>query len=172
MNIEPLALARTRFAATLEIVFKEGQHLNYSIQQVRCQPISPEWAKSLGDHPDLAVQVEAFVSRFGRMQDTIGDKLLPRWLLVLGEKPGSFIDNLNRAEQLGVVVDTAGWLEMRQRRNLLIHEYVRDPAQFAEALQMSLASSQILTDTYNRLREYGHSRLGFGVQALPPALLK
>ncbi len=53
-------------------------------------------------HPELAKRLEAFVSRCGRMQDTIADKLLPRWLLAMAETPGSQIAVLNRAERLGV----------------------------------------------------------------------
>ena len=36
--------------------------------------------------PDIAERVEAFGSRFGRMQDTFAEKLLPRWLLALAEQ--------------------------------------------------------------------------------------
>ena len=72
------------------------------------------------------------MSRYGRLQDTIADKLLPRWLRALAERPGSQIEVLNRAEQLGVLEDVSQWLEARQLRNTLIHEYMEDSATFAE----------------------------------------
>ena len=65
----------------------------------------------------MAERLEAFVSRFGRMQDTIADKLLPRWLLAQAETPGSQIETLNRAEKLGVLPDVEQWLEARKLRN-------------------------------------------------------
>jgi len=43
--------------------------------------------------PELAEQVEAFVSRFGRLQDNLGDKLLPELLTALGEKTSVVIDH-------------------------------------------------------------------------------
>jgi len=50
---------------------------------------------------ELAERVEAFVGRFGRLQDNLGDKLLPLLLLALGEKATSAIDNFDLAERLG-----------------------------------------------------------------------
>lgn len=43
----------------------------------------------------------SYVSRFARLQDTLGDKLLPQLLRALGEKTASTLDNLNVAERLG-----------------------------------------------------------------------
>lgn len=80
---------------------------------------------------ERAERLEAFVSRFGRMQDTLADKLLPRWLSALAEPVGSQIENLNRAERLGVVEDTLQWLEARKLRNRLVHEYAIEAADFA-----------------------------------------
>ena len=44
-----------------------------------------------------------FSARFGRLQDTVMDKVLPRLLLAGGENAGSAIDNLNHADRLGLV---------------------------------------------------------------------
>jgi len=46
----------------------------------------------------LRYHVEAFVSRFGRLQDTIADKLLPTDLRAAGETPGLAVDTLDRGE--------------------------------------------------------------------------
>lgn len=73
--------------------------------------------------PDLAERVEAFVGRFGRLQDTVGDKLLPLLLTALGEKTGAAIDNLDRAERLRLVHSTDEWINMRNLRNQMVHEY-------------------------------------------------
>ncbi|WP_256993193.1 hypothetical protein [Methylococcus capsulatus] len=45
-----------------------------------------EQAAHLEGDSDLAERVEAFVGRFGRLQDTLGDKLSPLLLAALGEK--------------------------------------------------------------------------------------
>ena len=85
--------------------------------------------------PDLAERVEAFVGRFGRLQDTVGDKLLPLLLVVLGERTAAAIDNLDRAERLGLIGSADEWMTMRNLRNQMVHEYVEDPVVLISALQ-------------------------------------
>ena len=78
-----LGLPVARFLQTLEIVAKEGKHLSYSWSSLFSQTIDVEWIVNLEQNPRCAEQLEAFVSRYGRMQDTMADKLFPRWLLAL-----------------------------------------------------------------------------------------
>ena len=47
----------------------------------------------------LAEKVEAFVSRFGRLQDHLGEKLIPRFAALVGESPKSMLDVLAYAEK-------------------------------------------------------------------------
>jgi len=94
-----------------------------------------EQASRLEEDPDLAERVEAFVGRFGRLQDTVGDKLLPLLLVALGEKLAAVIDNLDRAERLGLIKSADEWLIMRNLRNQMVHEYVEDPVVLTSALQ-------------------------------------
>ena len=101
------------------------------------------------------------------MQDTIADKLLPRWLQALAERPGSQIDVLNRAEQLQVVVNVGNWLEARKLRNRLVHEYMEDPEEFAEGLNLTSRYSLMLMDTYNRVRDFALQRMALGETTLP-----
>ena len=85
--------------------------------------------------PILAERLDAFVSRFGRLQDTVGDKLLPALLISMAEKPGAAIDNLDRAEKLGFIESADAWMEMRRLRNQMVHEYIEDLAILASALR-------------------------------------
>ncbi|MGC3874664.1 hypothetical protein ACPF7Z_15490 [Halomonas sp. GXIMD04776] len=103
-----------RLLWTLAIVQREGKHLHYSWQTLfeRQPPIDANWVEKLEDHPDDAVKLEAFVSRYGCMQDTMADKLVPRWLESLAERTGSQIENLNRAERLGVIDSAKGYTLM------------------------------------------------------------
>ncbi|WP_294042290.1 hypothetical protein [Thiolapillus sp.] len=113
----------TRFIHTLETVEKEIRHLQYSWHRVFSEEINANWVKNLENTPETAERMEAFISRFGRTQDTISDKLLPRWLMALAEKTGSQIEILNRAERLGILQNTENWLQARYLRNRLVHEY-------------------------------------------------
>jgi len=159
-----------RFLHTLEIVRRKGRHLAFSRRRLFGEPISAEWVEGLEQHPELAERLEAFVSRFGRMQDTVADKLLPRWLQALAETPGTQIENLNRAERLGVVESTEQWLAARKLRNRMVHEYMDDPAAFASALLMADGFSGMLFGTYARVRAFAHQRMGIEPTALPPEL--
>lgn len=163
-------LPTERFLQTLEIVAREGKQLSYSWSRLFCQAIDVAWVRSLDNTPEIAEQLEALVSRFGRMQDTMGDKLLPRWLIALAEKPGSHIETLNRTERLGVLTSTEQWLEARHLRNRLVHEYITDLAKFVEDLALVKEYSLMLLETYNRLREDAVTRMGFEMESLPEAL--
>lgn len=165
-----LGLPVARFLQTLEIVAKEGKHLSYSWNSLFNQTLDVEWVVSLEQNPGCAEQLEAFVSRFGRMQDTMADKLFPRWLLALAEVPGSQIETLNRAERLGILASTERWLEMRNLRNRLVHEYMTDPAKFVEDLALAKEYSLMLMETCNRVRQDAITRMGHKQQNLPEEL--
>lgn len=159
-----------RFLQTLEIVAREGKHLSYSWNSLFSQTIDAEWVRNLEHAPEIAERLEAFVSRFGRIQDTVADKLLPRWLLALAEKPGSQIETLNRAERLGILTSTERWLEARNLRNRLVHEYITDPERFAEDLNLAKEYCPMLLDTFNRLRHDAITRIGIKKENLPEGL--
>lgn len=162
-----LGLPVARFLDTLEIVAKEGKHLSYSWSSLFNQTIDVQWVASLEQNHSCAEQMEAFVSRFGRMQDTMADKLFPRWLLALAEAPGSQIETLNRAERLGVLTSTERWLEARNLRNHLVHEYMTDPAKFVEDLALAREYSLMLMEAFNRLRQDAVTRMGHKKEILP-----
>lgn len=168
-KISPL-LPVDRFLSTLKIVAREGQHLSYSWHRLYADEIDQEWVTKLEFKPELAERMEAFVSRFGRMQDTIADKLLPRWLDSLAEVPGSQIEVLNRAERLGVITDVEQWLEARKLRNRLVHEYMDDAAKFAEDLNLAKGYSRLLCETYNNVREFAQTRMNLDASDLPASL--
>lgn len=124
-----------RFQFLLRVVRKECQHLATTDSRLFEGVFSLEQVQLLETDPDLAERVEAFVGRFGRLQDTVGDKLLPQLLAALGEKIASVMDNLDRAERLGLIKSADEWMTMRNLRNQMIHEYVEDPVLLANALQ-------------------------------------
>jgi len=126
---------RQRLAFLVRVVRRERDHLEITDQRLFSEPFTPERAQKLGDQVEEGERVEAFVSRFGRLQDTLGDKLLPVHLADLGEEVGAAIDNLDRAEKLGFIPSTDDWLAMRRLRNQMIHEYIEDPEVLADALQ-------------------------------------
>ncbi len=67
--------------------------------------------------PPLVRRTVKAVGRFGRLHDTVGDKLLPALLPALGETPGPAIDNLDRAERLGWVDFADTWKATHRPRH-------------------------------------------------------
>lgn len=61
------------------------------------QPFTAARAAALESYLGESERTDAFVARFGRLQDKLGDKLLPELLRCLAEPLGSAIDNLDRA---------------------------------------------------------------------------
>ena len=56
-------------------------------------------------------------------------------LAVWSEKSAAVIDNLDRAERLGLIGSADEWMTMRNLSNQMGHEYVEDPAVLTSALQ-------------------------------------
>jgi hypothetical protein len=127
--------AATRLTHLSRIVERELRHLKATDGRLFFEPFSEMTAARLEQDEALAERVEAFVSRFGRLQDTLGDKLLPAWLAVHGERVASFVDNLDRAEKLALIDNVQDWIDMCKLRNQMVHEYVDDPLVLASALQ-------------------------------------
>ena len=157
MILESKVVQRLQFLA--RVVQKECRHLATTDRRLfGVAAFTVRQAALLEEDPDLAERVEAFVGRFGRLQDTIGDKLLPLFLSALGEKISAAIDNLDRAERLGLIKSADEWMTMRKLRNQMIHEYVEDPVVLASAMQtghdfvpvLITAASNMITEIERR----------------------
>lgn len=133
MTLYPKITLRLQFL--VRVVRKECKHLTTTDQRLFGNIFTLECAIRLEEDADLAERVEAFVGRFGRLQDTVGDKLLPLLLSAMGEKTSAVIDNLDRAERLGLIASADEWMTMRNLRNQMVHEYVEDPLVLSSALQ-------------------------------------
>lgn len=146
-----------RLQYLVRVVRKECKHLSTTDQRLFGTEFSVKQVADLECDPDLAERVEAFGGRFGRLQDTIDDKLLPSLLVLLGERPSAAIDNLDRAERLGFIKSTEDWMAMRVLRNQMVREYVVDSVLLHGALASGhefvpelLAAGDAMTDEIER----------------------
>lgn len=124
---------RLQFLA--RVIDGESSNLQATDSRLFAQPFTAETAKRLDEDQELSERVDAFVARFSRLQDTLGDKLLPELLEALGEERAILIDRLDKAEKLGWIQSSDQWMAIRQLRNYMIHEYIEDPNVLADALQ-------------------------------------
>jgi uncharacterized protein with HEPN domain len=126
-----------RLKFLVRVIRKEKQHLLMTDRCLFALPLPVDLAESLENDQNFAERIDAFVSRFGRLQDTVADKLLPALLAALGEKTSSMLDNLDRVERLGLLKSADEWMTMRNLRNQMVHEYMEDTLILAKALQTS-----------------------------------
>jgi hypothetical protein len=156
--VNPSAAERARLAFLFRVVGREAAHLRSSDGRVFARPMTPERVAGLAADIDDSERIEAFVARFARLQDTLGDKLLPAVLLALGEPVGAAIDNLDRGERLGLLPSADQWIAARRLRNRMVHEYVEDPGLLAAALQQGHACVPLLLAVEAALRAEGRHR--------------
>ena len=144
---------RQRLSFLIRVIEKEQGYLSYSYNKLfaESEVLTSQQMLSIQESPESCETLEAFVSRFCRLQDNIGDKLLISWMKAVQEKPGTFIDNLDRAEKLGLLLSADSWIMLRQSRNKMIHEYIEDIHELTDAVNMAKQGIELLTDFADNL---------------------
>ena len=141
---------RLRLQFLCRVVKKESHYLQETDARLFASALSAKSLEAITKDPLLAERLDAFVSRFGRLQDTLADKFLPTLLDALAEPKASAIENLDRAEKLGWLESTDDWLEMRKLRNQMVHEYIEDLVILSNALKVGHEFVVTLVDTAER----------------------
>ncbi len=83
---------------------------------------------------DLSERLDAFVSRYVRLQDTLSQRLIPALLAHRGVAAGSAAADLKRAERLGWIDSAEAWLRHLKLHEQMVHEYNEDILDLADAL--------------------------------------
>lgn len=136
------------------VVLKEIVHLQYSSQHVFDGRNFDIKIAKIDEDPVFSQVVEAYSSRFCRLQDTIGDKLLPACLEALQEPTKAAIDNLDKAEKLRFLDSVESWIEVRQLRNKMVHEYIESIEILSEALKIAHNYEPHLINFANNMLNY------------------
>lgn len=98
--------------------------------------LMPLSAESLAKLPiEQVAFLDMMTMRFGKLQDIIGVKIFSLVLDLLGEDVGSFVDKLNKLERLGYIDNVNWWMDLREIRNQIMHDYPND----YEAVALHLA---------------------------------
>ena len=100
---------------------------------------------------DVALQrlTDQILFRFMKLQDAMGERLIPATLAALREpfEDWPMRDRLDRLEKLGYL-DVEQWLRWREVRNRLAHEYPDAPQVRQAALLAAIAAAGELSDRY------------------------
>jgi len=137
----------------LELAEREAAHLAYTHSTLFAQQIDLEWVKAIAKNEDIAEKIDAFVGRFGRLQDHIGEKLIPRFARLMGEQPKSLLDVLAYAEKMQWLDSAEEFVGSRKLRNQLVHEYMTSPDLFLEALLAADEASRLLIEIVSHIRK-------------------
>jgi hypothetical protein len=157
VRLDASVVARLQFLC--RVVERESRYLQQTDARLFGELALAQTLKQLDIDPLLAERLDAFVSRFGRLQDTVTDKLLPALLQAMAEPRGAALENLDRAEKLGWLDSADQWLEMRKLRNQMVHEYIEDRVVLTDALQAGHAFVPMMLAVASRLIEKTQQRL-------------
>ena len=116
------------FRAMLDVCETHAQRLSTALEYLSDKhPFSAQSLLKFND-VDLAF-CDQFLVRYSKLQDYMGAKLFPAVLDLTYEQGtlDAFIDKLNRLEKIGALPSANEWLELREMRNQLAHEYPDDP---------------------------------------------
>ena len=95
--------------------------------------------------------IDSFIYRFSKIQDYMGEKTFRIILDILGEYKTSlsFLDILNKLEQLEIIQSRQQWMKFREIRNTLTHEYPENEKEIIEGIQLALSAYKEMKEIYS-----------------------
>lgn len=144
MNIEKLRLQKILFECNKHI-----EKLNTAYGKLHTLFPLTETIYTAFDEVQTSY-LDQYLYRFSKLQDSIGQKLFKAVLDYKKEETTtkSFIDILNRLEQLEYLQDIDGWFELRTIRNQLAYDYEDDNEELVEILKKIFAHKITLEGYY------------------------
>ena len=106
------------------------------------------------EDPETVKTMDAFIYRFIKIQDKMGDKLFPAYLQLLQEYNDNMplLDVLNDLERLGIIDSAQEWIEFRKLRNNLTHEYPGNEDEIIEALEAAIQAYHKMKAIYSKIK--------------------
>jgi uncharacterized secreted protein with C-terminal beta-propeller domain len=100
--------------------------------------------------------VDAFVFRFMKLQDFIGEKLFKVFLIKTGDFKDnmSLVDILDKLEKLEIIDSTEKWMKVRKLRNKIAHEYPDEQEQVIEDIKEALKKVDYLAQIYKNIQSF------------------
>ncbi|MEY3787987.1 MAG: hypothetical protein RIQ94_919 [Pseudomonadota bacterium] len=140
MNIEKIKLDKIIFEC-----HKHQDRMNKAHQILMLFfPLTRTGYESFDD--DHVSYLDQFLYRFSKLQDSIGQKLFKAVLSYKKEEVSnkSFIDIINRLEQLEYLQDVDGWFVLRDIRNQLAYDYEDDVDELVMIINSIFAKKELL----------------------------
>jgi len=129
----------------------------------RLNRVMPLDVKSYNALDDTMISIiDQMVFRFSKLQDSMGEKIFPSLLELVGEKVKqmTFIDRLNRLEELGLV-EREKWMSLRRERNEIAHEYSFNQDEVVDGINLIFDRVDDLLDIYMVFYRYSFEKFDF-----------
>jgi hypothetical protein len=101
---------------------------------------------------DKIAFLDMLTMRFGKLQDVIGAKIFSLILEALGEDAPTLIDKLNKLEKLGYINNVNWWMDLREIRNQVMHDYPDDYAAILSHLSVLTERAEELLIFWQELK--------------------
>ncbi|NOR80030.1 MAG: hypothetical protein GQ529_04230 [Methyloprofundus sp.] len=100
--------------------------------------------------------IDAFIFRFIKLQDFMGDKLFKEVLKVIGEYKDNMalIDCLDKLEKLEIIAQADRWMNYRAIRNKLTHEYSTNQEEMLAGIQLAMVYFKEINEVLNTISNY------------------
>lgn len=95
---------------------------------------------------------ESLTARFARFDDILLQKILRLIDIIDLDHSGTVRDRINRAEKKGLIEDAGVFIEIRELRNSIAHEY--QPEALSLIFPKVIKDTPVLLDTADRIRTY------------------
>ena len=136
-------------------------HQRMTFAHEKMQHLLPITLQSFGElTPEEISFTDQLIYRFSKLQDLLGSKLFRLILIGLGEEVANvpFIDLLNKLEKLQLIKSKDQWLNLRELRNQISHEYPYNTEEIVNGLNELCLQSLVLSGIWLSLKKYAENR--------------
>ena len=137
--------------AELELMDKATEYLRYSYQ--RCQAIGYKENYT----PEELEPFEALTGRFARLSDLLIQKMFRLINQLDLEASGTIRDHINRAEKKKLIANAEEFVDIRELRNSIAHEY--DTTAMTLIFLEVMRYCPVLFDAVERIHDYSQKYL-------------
>jgi len=111
---------------------------------------------------DEVRDIDQYLFRFAKLQDTLGDKLFRLFVQEFepSDTPVPFIDMLNKLEKFGFITSAKEWMNLRQIRNDISHQYDDEPEEMTQAINNILNHKDIIKEIYFKVKKKAEALIG------------
>ena len=147
-----------------EAIYECNIHLKRLINaNAEFKSLSPLSVKKYKDFNDSEIRLlDQIIYRFTKLQDAMGERLFVSLLLTLEEDVNtlSFIDILNRMEQLRILDSKDDWLFLRKLRNEFSHEYSNELEENVNAVNQLILNLPKIYNIFFQIKKYTLGKFG------------